>query len=117
VRLWDIFYYDLLYKYFESRYELQDWCKARLQQLNDPVYVEEQWRKAEKENWLSQKAKLKRRRETPGTWKHYQARREEADRRAREADAGDMTFETWQPPRSQPDNFPFVVFMKACKLL
>jgi hypothetical protein len=29
-RLWDIFYYDLLYKSFESRYELRDWCKARL---------------------------------------------------------------------------------------
>jgi hypothetical protein len=31
----------LLYKSFESRYELYDWCKARQQQLNDPVYVEE----------------------------------------------------------------------------
>jgi hypothetical protein len=30
-RLWDIFYYDLLRKSFESRYELRDWCKARLQ--------------------------------------------------------------------------------------
>jgi hypothetical protein len=29
-RLWDIFYYDLLCKSFESRYELQDWCLARL---------------------------------------------------------------------------------------
>jgi hypothetical protein len=31
MRLWDIFYYDLLRKSFESRYELQDWCKSRLQ--------------------------------------------------------------------------------------
>jgi hypothetical protein len=29
-RLWDIFYYDLLFKSFESRYELCDWCKVRL---------------------------------------------------------------------------------------
>jgi hypothetical protein len=29
--LWDIFYYDLLFKSFESRYELRDWCKVRLQ--------------------------------------------------------------------------------------
>jgi hypothetical protein len=28
--LWDTFYYDLLFKSFESRYELQDWCKTRL---------------------------------------------------------------------------------------
>jgi hypothetical protein len=53
VRLWDIFYYDLLYKYFESRYELHDWCKARLRQLNDPVYVEEQRHKAEEEKRLA----------------------------------------------------------------
>jgi hypothetical protein len=30
VRLWDIFYYDLLFKSFKSRYELRDWCKVRL---------------------------------------------------------------------------------------
>jgi hypothetical protein len=41
VRLWDIFYYDLLCKSFESRYGLRDWCRARLQQLNDPVYCKE----------------------------------------------------------------------------
>jgi hypothetical protein len=39
--LWDIFYYDLLLKSFESRYELRDWCQVRLQQLNDLVYYEE----------------------------------------------------------------------------
>jgi hypothetical protein len=41
---WDILYYDLLKKSFDSRYDLRDWCKARLQKLNDPVYVEEQRR-------------------------------------------------------------------------
>jgi hypothetical protein len=46
-RLWDIFYYDLLFKSFESRYELRDWCKVRLQQLNDLMYYEEQWLKTE----------------------------------------------------------------------
>jgi hypothetical protein len=29
-QLWDIFYYDLLFESFESRYELRDWCKVRL---------------------------------------------------------------------------------------
>jgi hypothetical protein len=47
------FYYDLLFKSCDSRYELRDWCKARLQQLNDPVYVEEQQRKAEEEKRLA----------------------------------------------------------------
>jgi hypothetical protein len=75
--LWDIFYYDLLYKSFESRYELWDWCKARLQQLNDPMFVEEQRRKAEEEKRLAQEAELKRRHETPETCEHYQARCEE----------------------------------------
>jgi hypothetical protein len=54
--LWDIFYYDLLFKSFESRYELWDWCKKRLQQLNDPVYYEEQRLKAEEEKWLAREA-------------------------------------------------------------
>jgi hypothetical protein len=66
-RLWDIFYYNLLFKSFESRYELRDWCKVRLQQLNDPMYYEEQRLKAEEEKRLAQKAEEKVRRETPGT--------------------------------------------------
>jgi hypothetical protein len=55
-RLWDIFYYDLIFNSFESRYELWDWCKVRLQQLNDLVYYEEQWLKAEKEKRLAREA-------------------------------------------------------------
>jgi hypothetical protein len=69
-RLWDIFYYDLIFKSFESRYELRDWCKVRLQQLNDPVYYEEQQLKADEEKRLAQEAEEKVGRETPGTWEH-----------------------------------------------
>jgi hypothetical protein len=69
-----------------------------LQQLNDPLYCEEQRHKAEEEKRLAQEAEQKRRHETPGTWEHYKARCEEADRRAREADAGGMTSKTWPPP-------------------
>jgi hypothetical protein len=69
-----------------------------LQQVNDPVYVEEQQRKADEEKSLTQEAELKRRRETPVTWEHYQGRCEEVDKRARGAHAGDMTSETWPPP-------------------
>jgi hypothetical protein len=65
--LLDIFYYDLLCKSFEWRYELQDWCKVRLQQLNNHVYVEEQRRKIEEEKRLAQEDEIKRRREIPGT--------------------------------------------------
>jgi hypothetical protein len=70
VRLCDIFYYELLFKSFESRYEIRDWCKARLQQLNDPVYYDEQRLKAEEEKRLAREAEEKVRRETPGTLEH-----------------------------------------------
>jgi hypothetical protein len=61
----------LLFKSFESRrYELRDWCKVRLQQLNDPVYYEEQRLKPEEEKRLAQETEEKVRRETPGTWEH-----------------------------------------------
>jgi hypothetical protein len=62
-----LFYYDLLCKSFESRYELRDWCHTRLQQLNDPLYCEEQRHKAEEEKRLAHEAEQKRRCETPNT--------------------------------------------------
>jgi hypothetical protein len=74
------------------------------------VYVKEQRRKVEEEKRLAQEAELKRRRETPGTWEHFQARCEETDRRTREANAWDTTSKTWPPPRSPPGNFSFVTF-------
>jgi hypothetical protein len=59
---------------------------------------------AKEEKRLAQEAEQQRRRETPGTWEHYKARQEEADRRAREADLRGTTSETWPPPRSPPGN-------------
>jgi hypothetical protein len=104
----------LLCKSFELRYELWDWCNVRLQQLNDPIYVEELRRKAKEEKRLPHEAELKRRRETPRTWEHYKAQCDEVDICAREADAAGMTSETRPLPRSPPcSNFPFVVFTKA----
>jgi hypothetical protein len=38
-----------------------------MRQLNDPVYYEEQWLKAEEEKMLAREAEEKVRRETPGT--------------------------------------------------
>jgi hypothetical protein len=81
------------------------------------VYVEEQRHKAEEEKKLAQEAELKRRRDRPGTWEHYKAQCDEANRRAREADAGGTTSETWLPPRSPLGNFLFVIFTKACNSL
>jgi hypothetical protein len=49
----------LLFKSFESRYELRDWCKVRLQQLNDLMYYEVQWWKAEEEKRLAWEAEEK----------------------------------------------------------
>jgi hypothetical protein len=100
VRLWDIFYYDLLLKSFESRYELRDWCKVRLQQLNDHVYYEEQRLKAEEGKRLAREAEENVRCETPRTWEHQKVVQEEANRRAREVDDGGTTSKTWPPPRS-----------------
>jgi hypothetical protein len=81
------------------------------------VYVEEQQCKAEEEKRLAQEDEVKRRCETPWTWEHYKAQCDEANRRAREADIGGTTSETWPPPQSLPGNFPFVVFTKACNSL
>jgi hypothetical protein len=40
------------------------------------------------------------RHETLGTWEHQKDVQEEAYRRAREADGGGTTSETWPPPQS-----------------
>jgi hypothetical protein len=73
------------------------------------MYLEEQRQlqmKAKEEKRLAREAKEQRRRETPGTWEHYYAKQKEANRCAREADAGGTTSETWQPPQSPPGIFP-----------
>jgi hypothetical protein len=69
------------------------------------MYLEEQWLEYEEEKSLAPEAEEKRRHETPGTWEHYKARQEEANRRAREAYAGGTTSEMWPPPRSAPGIF------------
>jgi hypothetical protein len=50
---------------------------------------------------------------TPGTWEHYLAKQEEANRRAREADLGGTTSETWPPPCEEPGIFPLSFFLKS----
>jgi hypothetical protein len=76
-RVWNKYYYNLLFKSFESRHELRAWCEAREKQLKDPVYLEEQHQqlmKAEEEKRLAQEAEQQRRRETPRTWEHYKTK-------------------------------------------
>jgi hypothetical protein len=61
------------------------------------MYLAEQHQlqmKAGEEKRLAQEAEKRRGRETPETWEHYFAKQEEANRRAREAHAGDTTSET-----------------------
>jgi hypothetical protein len=70
VRVWDTFYFDLLYKSFESRHELWAWCVIRMKQLHDLVYREEQrqwWMKVEEEKRLAWETEQLRRRDTPDT--------------------------------------------------
>jgi hypothetical protein len=64
------------------------------------VYYEEQLLKAEEEERLAREAEEKVRRETPGTWEHQKVVQEKADIRAREADDGGTTSETWPSPWS-----------------
>jgi hypothetical protein len=66
--------------------------------------------KAEKEKRLAQEAEQQRRHETPDTWKYYFTKQEEANRRAREDDAGGTTSETWPLPRLPPGNFSSCYF-------
>jgi hypothetical protein len=70
VRVWNIFYFDLLGCSFESRHELRAWCVARMKQLHDPVYTEEQHQhqmKDKEAERLAREVEQQRRRETPGT--------------------------------------------------
>ena len=100
-RVWDKFHFDLQYKSFESRHELRAWCVARLKQLNDPVYREEQRqqrKKLEEEKRLAWEAEQRRRRGDPKTWEYHIAKAEENKRRA--AREG-TTSETWPPPRPE----------------
>jgi Holliday junction resolvase-like predicted endonuclease len=55
---------------------------------------------------LAREAEEQRRHKTTGTWEHYNARHEEANRHAREADVVGTTSETWPPSRSPPGIFP-----------
>jgi hypothetical protein len=109
-RVWDKFHFDLLYKSFASRHELRPWCVARVKQLKDLVCLEEQWKKVEEAERLTREAEQQRRRETPRAWEHYFAKQEEANRRARAAELGGTTSETWPPPRPEPSNFPLSFF-------
>jgi hypothetical protein len=66
--------------------------------------------KAEEEKMVAQDAEQQRRHETPSTGEHYFTKQEEANRRAREADARGMTSKTWPPPQSPAGNFPSCYF-------
>jgi hypothetical protein len=80
--------------------------------VKDPVYLEEQRQlqmTTEEEKRLAQEAEQQRRHETPDTWEHYFAKQEEMNRRAREANTGATTSQTWPLPQLPPGN-SFVLF-------
>jgi hypothetical protein len=106
-RVWDRFHFDLLYKSFESRHELQAWCVARVKQLKDHVYLEEQRqqrKKVEEEKRLAWEAEQQRRREDPRTWEYHIAKAKENNRRRKAAKREGTTSETWPAPRPEEGN-------------
>jgi hypothetical protein len=62
------------------------------------MYYKEQRLKAEEEKRLAWEAEEKVRRKTLVTWEHQKVVQEEVDKRAKEADDGSTTSETWPPP-------------------
>jgi hypothetical protein len=108
-RVWDRFHFDLLYKSFESIHELRAWCVARVNQLKNLVYLEEQhqqWKKVEEEKRLAWEAEQQRRREDSRIWEYYIAKVEENSRRREAATREGMTSETSPWPRPKEGNFP-----------
>jgi hypothetical protein len=106
-RVWDRFHFDLLYKSFESRYELQAWCVARVKQLKDHVYLEEQRqqrKKVEEEKRLAWEVEQQRSREDPRTWEYHIAKAKENNRRRKAAKREGTTSETWPAPRPEEGN-------------
>jgi hypothetical protein len=88
-------------------------CVARVKQLKDLMYLEEQRqqrKKVEEAKRLPWETKEQRRCEDPKTWKHYFAKVEEANIHAKAADLEGTTFETWSPPHPERGNFPPPVF-------
>jgi hypothetical protein len=107
-RVWDKFYFGLLHKSFESRHELHAWCVARMKQLKDLMYHEEQRQqrmKVEKEKRLAWEAEQQRRRDTPYTWEYHISKAKENNQRRWVAERDGTTSETWPPPRLEEGNF------------
>jgi hypothetical protein len=75
--VWDKFYFDLLHKSFESRHELRAWCVARVKQLKDLVYLEDQRQqrmKVEEEKRLAWEVEQQRRHQGLRTWEYHIAK-------------------------------------------
>jgi glycyl-tRNA synthetase beta subunit len=82
------------------------WCVARVKQLKDLMYLEEQRKKVEEAKRLAREAEQQRRHEDPRTWEYHFAKAEEKNRHARVAELEGTTSDSWLPPCSERGNFP-----------
>jgi hypothetical protein len=97
VQVWHIFRLDLLNQSFEMRQELRASCVARVKQLKDLMYHEEQHKqrkKLEEEERLAWEAEHERRHNDPKTLEYHIAKAQENKRRAREVEHERTTSET-----------------------
>jgi len=95
-KVWHIFEQDLCYKSFATRVDLLNWCRDKLNQLKDPVYLEEQRKKKEEEErqkMLDLEAERERTRNERNSWQKHRP------------EVG--TSFTWPPPRPEQGSFPF----------
>jgi len=94
-KVWHIFEPDLGNKFFGTRVDLLNWCRDRLNELKDPVYLEEQRKKKEEEErqkMLALEAERERRRNEINSWQTHSP------------EVG--TSFTWPPPREEQGSFP-----------
>jgi hypothetical protein len=90
----------LAFKYFPTRKEMNDWCLARLKQLRDLAYREEQGKKRQlkKEERKAWEAKQERRRNDLLCWEYYIAKAQENNRHLRDSDCVGKSTDVWPPP-------------------
>jgi hypothetical protein len=86
---------------------------ARVKQLKDLVYLEEQHqqqKKNEEEERLVREVEQQRKRNDPKCWEYHIAKAEENIRQDIEAEHEGMTSETWPPPRPEEGTFLQTIF-------
>jgi hypothetical protein len=80
---------------------MNDWCLARLKQLRDLAYHEEQRKKRQlkkEEERKAWEAEQERRRNDLSCWEYHIAKAQENNRRLRDPDRVGKSTDVWPPP-------------------